>query len=129
MTVQSRISPPARDPAALVQPGRIHRAAYTDPAVFELEMERIFGRAWLYVCHDSQLPKPGSFLTATLARQPVIFARGRDGAVRGLFNRCTHRGALLCTDECGTVKRFVCCYHGWAFDPDGRLAEVPLPEG
>jgi phenylpropionate dioxygenase-like ring-hydroxylating dioxygenase large terminal subunit len=117
------------DIAGMVQPGRVHRAAYADPAIFELELDRIFGRAWLYVCHDSQLPKPGSYVTAMLGREPVIIARGRDGEVRGLFNRCTHRGAKLCTDECGTVKRFVCCYHGWAFEPDGRLAEVPLPEG
>jgi phenylpropionate dioxygenase-like ring-hydroxylating dioxygenase large terminal subunit len=131
MTVQTRPTTPpaAADLAALVQPGRVHRSVYADPAIFELEMERIFGRAWLYACHDSQLPKAGSFVTATLGRQPVILARGRDGTVRGMFNRCTHRGAKLCTDDCGTVKRFVCCYHGWAFDPDGTLAEVPIPDG
>jgi len=89
----------------------------------------VFGRAWLYVAHESQLAKPGSYVTAQMGLQPVIVARHRDGAIHAMFNRCTHRGAKLCMDHAGTVKRFVCCYHGWAFDTDGRLAEVPLPDG
>jgi len=120
---------PTRDPASLVQPGRIHRAAYVDPAIFDAEMRLIFGRAWLYLCHESQVAKPGSFVTTTMGREPVIVSRDRAGGLHVLFNRCTHRGAKLATDEAGTAKRFVCCYHGWAFELDGRLAEVPLPEG
>ena len=116
-------------PDALVQEGRVHRAAYVDPAVFELEMARIFGRAWLYLCHESQIAKPGQFFTTTMGRQPVIVSRDQAGAINVLFNRCTHRGAKLATDENGTAKRFVCCYHGWAFELDGKLADVPLPEG
>ena len=92
-------------------------------------MDRIFGRAWLYVAHESQIATPGSYVTAPMGRQPVIVARHRDGTIHALFNRCTHRGAKLCMDHSGRVKRFVCCYHGWAFDTDGTLAEVPLPEG
>jgi len=116
-------------PDTIVQEGRVHRAAYVDPAIFELEMERIFGRSWLYLCHESQVAEPGRFFTTQMGQQPVIVARARDGVLHVLFNRCTHRGAKLATDECGAAKRFVCCYHGWAFDLDGKLAEVPLPEG
>ena len=131
MTVQTRIAPPSPTPApaALVGESRVHRAVYVDPAIFDLEMEHIFGRAWLYVAHESQIAKPGSYVTAQMGRQPVIIARHKDGTIHALFNRCTHRGAKLCMDHSGTVKRFVCCYHGWAFDTDGRLAEVPLPDG
>lgn len=117
------------DPATLVQAGRVHRAAYVDPAIFEQEMRLIFGRAWLYLCHESQVARPGSFFTTVMGREPVIVSRDRAGGLHVLFNRCTHRGAKLATDETGTAKRFVCCYHGWAFELDGRLAEVPLPEG
>ena len=119
----------APDPASIVQEGRVHRAAYVDPAIFEMEMERIFGRAWLYLCHESQVATPGRFFSTQMGREPVIVARGRDGVIRVMFNRCTHRGAKLTMDETGQAKRFVCCYHGWAFELDGRLAEVPLPEG
>ena len=117
------------DPGAIVQEGRVHRAAYVDPAIFELEMDRIFGRAWLYLCHESQVATPGRFFSTQMGREPVIVARGRDGVIRVMFNRCTHRGAKLTMDETGQAKRFVCCYHGWAFELDGKLAEVPLPEG
>ena len=130
MNVQSRVDlPPGASLAGLVQEGRVHRAVYVDPAIFEAEMDAIFGHAWLYVGHESQIARPGSYVTAQMGRQPVIVARHRDGAIHALFNRCTHRGAKLCTDAAGAVKRFVCCYHGWAFDTDGTLAEVPLPDG
>ena len=71
-----------RDPLSittLVEPGRVHRRVYCDPAIFELEMERIFGRAWLFVGHASQVPTPGDYVTMDLGRQPVIFTRHKDG--------------------------------------------------
>ena len=79
--------------ARLIEPGRVHRSVYTDPDLFELEMERIFGRAWLFVGHESQVPQAGDYITTELGRQPVIMVRHRDGNVNVLLNRCTHRGA------------------------------------
>ncbi|MFO0985841.1 MAG: Rieske 2Fe-2S domain-containing protein [Alphaproteobacteria bacterium] len=111
--------------AALVEDGRANRRIYADPAIFELEMRRIFGRAWLYVGHESQVPKPGDYATATLARQPVIMVRGADGAVRVLFNSCPHRGALVATGRGGHVESFRCDYHGWTFRLDGALQSIP----
>ncbi|MGZ3360448.1 MAG: Rieske 2Fe-2S domain-containing protein, partial [Xanthobacteraceae bacterium] len=85
----------ADDIAKLIEPGRVHRDVYTDPDVFELEMERIFGQAWLFVGHTSQVPQAGDYITTELGRQPVIMARHRDGGVYVLLNRCTHRGAKV----------------------------------
>ena len=59
----------------MVQPDRVHRAIYTDPAIFEIEMEKIFRRAWLYVGHESLVPNPGDFYCTHLARQPVVLSR------------------------------------------------------
>ena len=56
----------------LIEPGRVHRRVYTDPDVFEMEMELIFGRAWLFVGHTSQVPQPGDYFTTELGRQPVV---------------------------------------------------------
>ena len=102
--------------------GRVHRDVYTDPDVFELEMERIFGQAWLFVGHTSQVPQPGDYITTELGRQPVIMVRHRDGDVHVLLNRCTHRGAKVVNDRKGNAPRLTCCYHGWSFDTDGRPA-------
>src|SRR6185369_9702725 len=109
-----------------VQPDRVHRAVYTDPALFELEMERIFGRAWLVVGHDSQVKAPGDFFTTRLGRQPVIVTRHDDGTVKVLINRCPHRGAVVCAAERGHNTQFQCGYHGWTFATDGALKYVPM---
>jgi phenylpropionate dioxygenase-like ring-hydroxylating dioxygenase large terminal subunit len=109
--------------------GRVHRRVYTDPDVFELELERIFGRAWLFVGHESQVPNPGDYFATELGRQPVVMTRHRDGAIRVFFNRCTHRGAKLVNVPQGNVARFTCLYHGWSFDTDGEVAGIPVPEG
>jgi benzoate/toluate 1,2-dioxygenase alpha subunit len=115
--------------ASLIESGRVHRDVYTDPDIFALEMERIFSRAWLFVGHTSQVPRPGDYVTTELGRSPVIMVRHRDGSVQVLINRCTHRGAKVVNERQGHATRFICCYHGWSFDTDGRLAIVPVPEG
>ena len=121
--------PATLDVTGLVEPGRVHRRVYTDPEVFEMEMERLFGRAWLFVGHTSQVPNPGDYFTTELARQPVVMVRHRDGTVRVLYNRCTHRGPKLVNERSGHASRLTCLYHGWTFDTDGELIGVPIPEG
>jgi len=114
--------------AALVGNRRVHRRVYTDPAIFALEQQRIFGRAWLYVGHESQVAKPGDFYTTVLAGQPVVMVRAGDGAVRVLFNRCPHRGAMVAAERAGHIDLFRCAYHGWTFQLDGALQSIPREE-
>jgi phenylpropionate dioxygenase-like ring-hydroxylating dioxygenase large terminal subunit len=109
----------------LVRPDRVHRRLYTDPAIFELELTRIFGRCWLFLAHDSQIAAPGDFVRARLGREDVIVTRARDGAVHALVNRCTHRGARICAAERGTAAGFACPYHAWTYGLDGTLNSVP----
>lgn len=118
-----------QDLRSLVGSDRVHRRFYTDPAIFELEMERVFGRAWLYVGHESQVPNPGDFFCTTLGREPVVMVRHEDGKVHVLFNRCAHRGAKVINEVCGNAKRFRCMYHSWSYKTDGTLSAVPLREG
>jgi len=115
--------------SSLVRPGQVHRRVYTDPDVFALELERLFARAWVYVGHESQVPQPGDFITAEIARPPVIMVRHSDGTVRVLLNRCAHRGAKVLNEPRGHAARLTCLYHGWSYDTDGRLLAVPVPEG
>ena len=113
----------------LIEPGRVHRDVYTDPELFELEMERIFGRAWVFVGHDSQIPNPGDYITTEIGRQPVILIRHKDASARVLLNRCSHRGAKVLNDASGNAKSLICLYHGWSFGTDGACLGVTMPEG
>jgi phenylpropionate dioxygenase-like ring-hydroxylating dioxygenase large terminal subunit len=115
--------------ARLVQPDRVHHSVYSDPELFEIEMERIFGRAWLLLGHESQVRNPGDFFTTRMGREPVIVARHDDNSVRVLLNRCTHRGSMVCHEASGKTKHFVCPYHCWSFATDGALRALPIPEG
>ncbi len=113
-----------------MQDRRIHRKVYTDPEIFDLEMERIWGKAWIYIGHDSQVPNPGDYVTLHLGRMPVVMVRDRAGSVHVLYNRCGHKGAKLVDKPCGnTGNGFVCCYHGWSYQLDGRLVGVPHMKG
>ena len=113
----------------LIAPGRVHRRMYTDPAIFELEMERIFGAAWLYVGHESQIKKPGDYYATRMGRKPVVLVRDHEGSVRVIRNQCAHRGALVVATDQGNAPEFTCCYHGWTYHLDGRLKAVPLNHG
>lgn len=117
------------DVGALVEPDRVHRSVYTDPAIFDLEMERIWGTSWIYVGHESQVKEPGDYYATIIGKQPVLMTRHADGKVYVLHNRCAHKGALLVGDRCGKTKELRCAYHGWRFDLDGRLLGIPLEQG
>jgi phenylpropionate dioxygenase-like ring-hydroxylating dioxygenase large terminal subunit len=115
---------------ALVRDDAVHRDVYVDAEVFELEMERLWARTWIYVGHDSQVPRPGDYATADVAGRPVVMVRGEDGVVRVVMNRCAHKGAKLVSGPAGHVGRFFRCpYHAWAYDLDGRVRGIPLKSG
>jgi p-cumate 2,3-dioxygenase alpha subunit len=103
---------------------RVSRSVYTDAALFEAEMDAIFAKCWLFVGHDSELPKPGDFLTRRIARRPVIYLRDRVGQVRCFLNVCAHRGAQICRHRGGNARNFVCIYHGWTYENTGRCLKV-----
>jgi len=119
----------ARDWDALVGEDRAHRILYTDPAIFQEEMTKVFGAVWVYLGHESQIPGNDDFLTTKLGLRPVILVRDSGGRIRALFNRCTHRGSTVCRAASGNAKAFQCPYHGWTFQNSGRLSGVPWPDG
>lgn len=111
---------------AMVREDRVHRAIYVDPAVFEAEMVKVFGKVWFYVGHDSIVPNPGDYYTTEVARQPLVLTRDNDGKIYVLYNRCGHRGAKVLVERQGHARTFTCMYHGWAYRPSGDLAGLPM---
>src|SRR5258708_34086860 len=94
-----------------VEPDRVHRSVYSDPAIFELEMERIFNNVWTYVGHESQVPTVGDYWAVQIGRQPMIMVRHSDRSVRWLYNRSPHRGPMRygapsCNVGKGTIRSY-----------------------
>ena len=119
----------SQDFAELIKPGRVHRKLYTDPGIFELEMQRIFGRAWVYIGHESQVKNPGDYFATQIGRRPILLVRAEDGSLHVIHNQCAHRGAMVVATEKGNAPEFTCCYHGWTYHLDGKIKGVPLNHG
>ncbi|WP_273726579.1 aromatic ring-hydroxylating dioxygenase subunit alpha [Brucella gallinifaecis] len=94
---------------------------YTDPDFYKLDLENIFYRDWLFVGHDCELPKTGSYMTVQVGAYPVVIVRDAQGGIRAFHNSCRHRGSRICSAEKGTAAKLVCPYHQWTYELDGRL--------
>ena len=103
----------------------VNRETLVSPAVLQQEHRAIFGQCWIYVGHGSEVRAPGDYKTRQVAGRPVILCRDRAGIVRCFLNTCRHRGALVCTGREGRTRYFTCSYHGWTYDTDGTLHNVP----
>ncbi|HVQ93171.1 MAG TPA: Rieske 2Fe-2S domain-containing protein [Mycobacteriales bacterium] len=107
----------------------VHTDVYTQPDVFRAEMQNIFERTWVYVGHESQLPRTGDYKTAAIGTQPVIVSRHEDGQVYVLLNRCRHRASVVCRDDLGHSNYFRCPYHNWSYANNGALVGMAQANG
>ncbi|BAK76221.1 Rieske (2Fe-2S) domain protein [Pseudogulbenkiania sp. NH8B] len=94
---------------------------YTSPAVFDADMEHIFGKHWIYVGVSIDVPEAGDYMTVQIGSQPILIVRDDDNEIRAFHNVCRHRGSRLCAEEKGTVGNLVCPYHQWTYDLTGKL--------
>lgn len=113
----------------LIQEKRVHRDVYTNPRLFEIEMRKIWGGVWTYLCHESELPERNSFRRVRMGKRDLIVTRDKDGNINALYNRCAHRASSVCHEFSGKSPVFVCPYHGWSYNNKGDLMGVPMAEG
>ena len=90
-------------------------------------MNHNWQHSWYYVANESEILNPGDFKSLIITEQPVIVVRGEDEQIRVLFNICRHREVMVCHEERGTTKQFVCPFHGWVYDTKGGLMGLAGP--
>ncbi|MBT6891088.1 MAG: Rieske 2Fe-2S domain-containing protein [Gammaproteobacteria bacterium] len=109
---------------------RVPYRLYTDADVFEREMERIFqGSTWAYVGLESELAETWDYLTTQIGNRSVVVTRDDKGELHAFANRCAHRGVKVCRQQRGNSRFFICPYHQWSYDAEGRLRGVPFIKG
>lgn len=104
---------------------------YTDETIYRREIERIFeGPTWSYLALECEIPNPGDYKRSWIGERSVLVVRGANGVINGFLNRCAHRGVQLCQQDTGHVDRFFMCpYHQWTYDLEGKLRGLPFIRG
>ena len=97
------------------------RPFYHYDLLYRFEMESIWRQGWLFAGHSCQIPNPGDYFLYEVDGDSVIVIRNDEGQVKALYNVCRHRGSVICQEPQGNVKRFICPYHQWTYDRNGRL--------
>ena len=103
----------------------VSRRLWYDEEVYRLEQSRVFGRAWLFLGHESQIPNKGDFVSSYMGEESVIVGRDRKGVIHAHLNNCRHRGLRICREDRGNAAAFTCPYHGWVYGLDGQLMGMP----
>lgn len=106
--------------------GLVSRKIFSDEEMYRLELERIFHRCWLFLGTESMIPRPGDYFTNYMGEDHVIVWRDQHGVIHAFLNTCLHRGNKVCIYDRGRASSMVCSYHGWTYNPQGKLVGVPF---
>jgi phenylpropionate dioxygenase-like ring-hydroxylating dioxygenase large terminal subunit len=105
--------------------GLLDRSVFVSEEIYQEELEKVFGRAWLFIGHDSLIPNPNDFFLTYMGEDPVILTRDAKGEIHAFLNMCRHRGNRIVRADDGNAKNFMCAYHGWTYSNEGKLVSVP----
>lgn len=108
------------------QEGLVSRKIFFDADIYKEELAKVFGKCWLFLGHESQVPKEGDYFTNYMGEDPVIVCRGSDRRIRVFLNSCRHRGMKVCRADKGNSTEFQCSFHGWTYANTGDLLGVPF---
>lgn len=106
--------------------GAVPASIFGDPEIYQLELERIFGRAWVFLAHTSEIPARGDYVVRRIGEDPFIVVRDEDGEIHAFFDACRHRGTQVCRADSGNTSHFRCPYHGWTYSTKGELVGAPM---
>lgn len=117
------------DRAPLAEASTIPAPWYIDPRIADLEARTVFSKTWQLIGRTDQVEKPGEFVTATIAGEPIVAVRGADDVLRAFYNVCRHHAAAVVTEPGGQAQILRCPYHGWSYGLDGTLKGMPEFDG
>ena len=128
LTITSPVLSDGTKVSDLIYPSsrEVQMRVLSDREIYDLEMEKIFGKIWVLLGHESEIPNSGDFMVRDLGSDSVIVARGKEGEVFVTLNVCPHRGMRISTADCGNTQIHKCIYHGWAFRPNGDFVGSPV---
>jgi phenylpropionate dioxygenase-like ring-hydroxylating dioxygenase large terminal subunit len=99
---------------------------YTSPEFFQREMERMWPRTWQWACREEHIPNPGDYYVYDVGPYSLLITRTESGAIKAYHNACLHRATKLKPSFSeGWTAKFACPFHGWTWDLEGRLIELP----
>jgi PAH dioxygenase large subunit len=119
--MSSKIASPSQPGWVDATRGTVSRDVFLSHDIFHRELDRIFERSWVYLAHETEIPEAGNFVARTLGNAPVIVVRDTENSIYAVVNTCRHRGARVCRGDSGSIRGFVCPYHGWSYRRDGTL--------
>ena len=98
---------------------------YYSQAFHDLEVEKVWKRVWQMACHEDDIPEVGDYLVYDIAHLSFLVVRTGEEEFKAFQNTCLHRGRLLKSHGGKRAREFRCSFHGWAWNTDGSLKEVP----
>lgn len=108
-----------------IEQGLVPAEIFANDEIFKVEMDRIFTRNWVFVAHESEIPKYGDYVLRRIGLDQVLVTRGKDGEINVISNLCRHRGTRICEADQGNAKLFRCPFHAWIYKNNGERVGAP----
>jgi len=99
---------------------------YTDPSIYDIDLETFFYNQWIFVGHESQIKNNGDYFLFEIGNESIIIIRDKNSNINCFYNVCRHRGSHICIEKEGKTKKLVCPYHAWAYDLAGNLISARM---
>ena len=99
---------------------------YTDPSIYDIDLETFFYNQWIFVGHESQIKNTGDYFLFEIGNESIIIIRDKNSNINCFYNVCRHRGSHICIEKEGKTKKLVCPYHAWAYDLEGNLISARM---
>ena len=106
--------------------GELPASLYGSKDIYEREKRNVFGRCWVFLAHESEIPAKGDYVLRKIGEDNFVVVRDEEGGINVLFDACRHRGVQICRADSGNTSHFRCPYHGWTYDTKGNLIGAPL---